>query len=69
MDQDLPHREEVSTMTCRKCKGLMIEEWRTDFSPEAVVKRCINCGLILDPLIEQNRLARLGAKRPAQAAA
>lgn len=56
-------------MTCRKCKGLMIEEWRTDFSPEAVVKRCINCGLILDPLIERNRLARIGAKHPVQAAA
>jgi len=56
-------------MTCQKCKGLMVEEWRTDYSPDAAVMRCINCGLVLDPLIEQNRLARMGAKRPSLHAA
>ena len=56
-------------MTCRKCMGLMVEEWRPDFSPESTAFRCINCGLILDPLIEQNRLARLRAIQPALDAA
>ncbi len=42
-------------MTCRKCKGLMVEEYRADFTPETNVWRCINCGLITDPLIAQNR--------------
>lgn len=56
-------------MTCQKCKGLMIEEWRPDFSAEAAVLRCINCGLVLDPLIQQNRMARLRAKQPALDAA
>ncbi len=42
-------------MTCRKCQGLMVEEWRADFSPETYVWRCINCGRITDPLIAQNR--------------
>ena len=45
-------------MTCKKCKGLMIAESRPEYSTEGTVLRCINCGLLLDPLIEQNRLAR-----------
>lgn len=43
-------------MTCQKCKGLMIEERQPELSPESIVHRCINCGLILDPLLMQNRL-------------
>jgi hypothetical protein len=42
-------------MTCGRCKGLMVDEWRPDFSPETFVWRCINCGSVTDPLIEQNR--------------
>ncbi|MGQ0811080.1 MAG: hypothetical protein ACT4OO_07630 [Nitrospiraceae bacterium] len=43
-------------MTCGRCQGLMVEEWRPDFTPETYIWRCINCGSILDPLIAQNRL-------------
>ena len=50
-------------MTCQKCKGLMVKEWRTELSPEAAVLRCINCGLVLDPLIAQNRVTPLHAKQ------
>jgi hypothetical protein len=49
-------------MTCQKCKGLMVKEWRPEFSQEAIVLRCINCGLVLDPLIAQNRVIPLRAK-------
>jgi hypothetical protein len=42
-------------MTCGRCKGLMVDEWRPDFSPETFVWRCINCGSVVDPLIERNR--------------
>lgn len=42
-------------MTCQKCKGLMIEERQPELSPNTIVHRCINCGLLLDPLIQQNR--------------
>ncbi len=42
-------------MTCTRCKGLMVNEWRPDFTPETFVWRCINCGSIIDPLIAQNR--------------
>ncbi len=45
-------------MTCKKCKGLMITESRPEYSVDGTVLRCINCGLVLDPLIEQNRLAK-----------
>jgi len=41
-------------MTCQKCKGLMIVESRPEYSTDTVL-RCINCGLVLDPLIQQNR--------------
>jgi hypothetical protein len=37
-------------MTCQKCKGLMIAESRPDYSTDGTVLRCINCGLVLDPL-------------------
>ena len=50
-------------MTCQKCKGLMVKEWRPEFSQEAAVLRCINCGLVLDPLIAQNRVTLLRAKQ------
>jgi hypothetical protein len=42
-------------MTCQKCKGLMIEERQPELSPDMVGHRCINCGLFVDPLIQQNR--------------
>jgi len=50
-------------MTCQKCKGLMVKEWRPEFSKEAAVLLCINCGLVLYPLIAQNRVAPSGAKQ------
>ncbi|BCA55179.1 hypothetical protein W02_23190 [Nitrospira sp. KM1] len=56
-------------MTCQKCKGLMIEEWRPDYSSETAVMRCINCGLVLDPLIQQNRLSKSHQKHSALDAA
>jgi hypothetical protein len=49
-------------MTCQKCKGLMIEERQPELSPCTIVHRCINCGLLLDPLIQQNRNNRMRAK-------
>jgi hypothetical protein len=39
----------------------MIAESRPDYSAGGTVLRCINCGLVLDPLIEQNRLAKTGS--------
>jgi hypothetical protein len=45
-------------MTCGRCKGLMVDEWRPDFSPETFVWRCINCGSIVDPL-DRNKIAEL----------
>lgn len=50
-------------MTCQKCKGLMVKEWRPELSQEAAVLRCINCGMVLDPLIAQNRVISLGVKQ------
>jgi hypothetical protein len=56
------HDQEVGTMTCQKCKGLMIEERHPELSPNTTIHRCINCGLLLDPLIQQNRNSRMRGK-------
>jgi hypothetical protein len=47
----------------------MIAESRPDYSTDGTVLRCINCGLVLDPLIEQNRLARTRSTHAAMHAA
>lgn len=66
----LEHRQqEVGTMTCQKCSGLMVKESRPDFSEKVAMLRCLNCGLVLDPLIAQNRVALLRAKQPLLGAA
>lgn len=49
-------------MICQKCKGLMIQERQPSVSSSAVILRCLNCGLIIDPLIEQNRSNYLRVK-------
>ncbi len=49
-------------MTCQKCKGLMIHERQPAVSSSMVILRCLNCGLIIDPLIEQNRINHMRAK-------
>ena len=51
-------------MTCQKCSGLMVKESRPDFSQDVAMLRCINCGLVIDPLIAQNRVALSRAKQP-----
>lgn len=51
------------SMTCQKCKGLMIEERQPELSSSLIVHRCINCGLIVDPLLLQNRLNHLKEKQ------
>jgi hypothetical protein len=50
-------------MTCQKCKGLMIEERQPELSPSLTIHRCINCGLVVDPLMLQNRLNHLREKQ------
>ena len=56
-------------MTCGRCKGLMVNEWRPDFTPETFVWRCINCGHVFDPVLERNRRLHAAAlaSAPAQA--
>ncbi len=50
-------------MTCKKCKGLMIEERQPELSPSVVGHRCLNCGLFLDPLIQKNRETGVGSRQ------
>jgi hypothetical protein len=56
-------------MPCKKCQGLMVAERQPDFSSGPIVHRCINCGLVIDPLVEQNRLNRMREKESALHAA
>ncbi len=34
-------------MECRRCKGLMVQDWISDLLDEAPVFRCVNCGAIV----------------------
>lgn len=44
-------------MPCLKCKGLMVPDGMPGLVSEALVWRCINCGLMMDPVIRQNQEA------------
>jgi hypothetical protein len=54
-------------MECLKCKGLMVTDRIPSFLSETASWRCINCGLVLDPLISENQdaMASLLGRRPA----
>ncbi len=50
-------------MNCSRCRGLMVGDHFLDFEGTtghmwASGYRCMNCGNIHDPVIEQHRLAR-----------
>ncbi len=50
-------------MSCSRCQGLMIRDHFMDFDSTighmwANGYRCMNCGNVHDPVIEQHRLAR-----------
>jgi hypothetical protein len=47
-------------MECRKCRGLMIEEWMADALDEAYVWRCLNCGAMMDQMIERHHQPGMG---------
>ena len=55
-------------MECHRCNGFMVEEWCTDLLDEAFVWRCVNCGAMVDGVIERNNNRPLAAKRPELAA-
>lgn len=56
------YRQGGMPMTCVKCKGLMVHERQPAVSSSTIILRCLNCGLIIDPLIEQNRNNHMRAK-------
>jgi uncharacterized Zn finger protein len=50
-------------MSCSRCQGLMVKEHFLDFDGTlghmwACGYRCMNCGNVHDPIIEQHRRAR-----------
>jgi len=54
-------------MTCKRCKGFMYHGFLAEPNGIYVVKKCVNCGEILDEVISSNRVRPLNArirKRP-----
>ena len=50
-------------MYCSRCQGLMLEEYLLDMEGAfgemwTTSLRCMNCGHVHDPVMEQNRLTR-----------
>lgn len=67
----LAHKEFIgqksfaASIPCSRCKGLMVVEQGFDsltgVGPAAVpLRRCVQCGEIIDPVILQNRRSQLG---------
>lgn len=57
-------------MNCSRCHGLMVKEHFLDFEGTyghmwANGYRCMNCGNVHDPIIEQHRLAKTQSMVPA----
>lgn len=50
-------------MECRKCRGLMVQEWLPDFFEEAPAWRCLNCGSVLDRMILRNQGSVVALKK------
>lgn len=50
-------------MECRKCRGLMVQEWWADYFEDQLAWRCLNCGSVLDRLILRNRNAAVTLKK------
>jgi len=51
---------EIGAATCRRCGGLMVLASYTDCWDDAdnvAVRRCVQCGEIVDPVILHNRRA------------
>ena len=51
-------------MDCPRCKGFMVDEWCGELEVEAFLRRCVNCGAILDPTIARNQGTPSDARRP-----
>ncbi len=54
-------KEGVSTVTCVRCGGLLVAEPCTDFwdnGKNLAVRRCLQCGELVDQVILQNRQRR-----------
>lgn len=54
-------KEGLSMVTCLRCGGLMVAELSNDFWDDAenlAVRRCVQCGELVDPVILRNRQRR-----------
>jgi len=60
-------KEGVRTVTCVRCGGLLVAEPCTDFwgdGKNLAVRRCVQCGELVDQVILQNRQRRPTAALP-----
>lgn len=53
-------RPDVGTIRCSRCEGLMVIDRCFDYtseagSPDFLARRCVQCGEVIDPVIQQNR--------------
>jgi len=60
-------KEGVSPVKCSRCGGLLVAEPCTDFWDDAgnlAVRRCVQCGEVVDQVILQNRQRRPTGELP-----
>jgi len=49
-------------MTCQRCKGFMYYGFLAEPNGIYIVRKCVNCGEILDEVIASNRVQPLNAR-------
>ena len=58
--QSLPASEQLSTRSCARCAGLLVNEWYYDLDNTGEYNtetfRCVQCGHRVDPVILQNQI-------------
>ena len=57
--------ENVKRMRCPRCSGAMVFERFQDMLDLYYAWRCVNCGRIVDPVVERNREPEKKPKRRA----
>lgn len=58
--QTFPASEQLSTRSCARCSGLLVNEWYYDMhntgEHNVQTLRCVQCGHRVDPVILQNQI-------------
>ena len=50
-------------MSCHRCMGLCVADYVEENGKYITIRRCVNCGSIMDPIIMRNKIDPPNGKR------